>query len=168
MSDIPLYKVIIAGDGAVGKTSLVRQYCEGKFDTSRVMTIGVDFQTHVVDLPEGKVKLSIWDMAGQDRFAVVRTSFYRGARACALVYDLTVEDSLEHVSRWYLEIHEVLPDVPFLLIGNKLDLVSDPDITIARKFAEIIHAPLILTSAATGIGVPEMFEHLARLPHKIS
>ena len=166
MSDIPLFKTIIAGDGGVGKTSLVRQYCEGKFDTSRVMTIGVDFQTHVVDLPEGKVKLSIWDMAGQERFAVVRTSFYRGARACALVFDLTVVDSLEHVSHWYKEIHNELPDVPFILVGNKLDLAINPDVTIANKFAEIIHAPLILTSAATGEGVEQLFEQLARLPRQ--
>ena len=166
MAEIPLFKVIIAGDGGVGKTSLVRQYCEGKFETSRVMTIGVDFQTHVVDLPEGKVKLSIWDMAGQERFAVVRTSFYRGAKACALVYDLTIKDSLEHVSVWYKEIHNELPDVPFILVGNKLDLAGDPDTTIAKKFAEIIHAPLVFTSAASGQGVSDLFEQLARLPLK--
>ncbi|HEY5119919.1 MAG TPA: hypothetical protein VII90_10745, partial [Anaerolineales bacterium] len=63
MSDIPLYKVSIAGDEAVGKTSLIRRYCEGKFEESRVATIGVDFQTKVVDRPAGAVKLSIWDMA---------------------------------------------------------------------------------------------------------
>ncbi len=62
------YKVVVAGNGNVGKTSLIRRWCEGKFETSRVMTIGVDFQSKLVQLPEGEVKLSIWDMAGQERF----------------------------------------------------------------------------------------------------
>ena len=99
MSSIPLYKVVIAGDENVGKTSLVRQYCEGRFETSRVSTIGVDFQTKIVTLPEGEVKLSIWDMAGQERFEIVRSGFYRGTRATALVYDLGVPDTLEHLQQ---------------------------------------------------------------------
>ena len=78
---VPLLKVVIAGDGTVGKTSLVRRYCEGKFQSARIATIGVDFYTQRVALSSGVVKLSIWDMAGQERFGVVRTGFYRGSRA---------------------------------------------------------------------------------------
>ncbi len=85
MSSFPVLKVIIAGDGEVGKTSLVRRYCEGKFEATRVATIGVDFQTQTVDLPTGTIKLSIWDMAGQDRFQVIRAGFYRGSRSAALI-----------------------------------------------------------------------------------
>jgi len=65
MASIPLLKVVVAGDGAAGKTSFIRKYSEGKFEDSRVMTIGVDFQTQPAELPSGTVKLSIWDMAGQ-------------------------------------------------------------------------------------------------------
>ena len=84
MADIPLLKVVVVGDGAVGKTTLIRRYTEGKFHASRVATIGVDFYTQQVQLPTGMVKLSIWDMAGQDRFEVVRAGFYRGSQAAAL------------------------------------------------------------------------------------
>ena len=64
MEGVPIFKVILLGDGNVGKTSLARRYCEGKFEVSRIMTIGVDFQTKVVNLPGQQVKLSIWDVAG--------------------------------------------------------------------------------------------------------
>lgn len=163
MDNIPVLKVVIAGDGNVGKTSLVRQYCEGKFETSRVLTIGVDFQTKLVKLPVGLVKLSIWDMAGQERFQAVRTTFYRGSLATALVYDLTEPSTLQNLARWYLEIAKVLPNQPFLVVGNKLDLLPDPDDRIAREFARVIHAEHIKTSAASGEGVSTMFETLARL-----
>ena len=77
MSELPLLKVVVIGDGAVGKTSLIRRYCEGKFFASRVATIGVDFYTQRVKLPARTVKLCIWDMAGQERFEVVRSGLYR-------------------------------------------------------------------------------------------
>ncbi len=98
--DTRLIKVVFAGDGNVGKTSLIRSYTEGKFSSSRVKTIGVDFHTHTVVLPQGKVKLSIWDMAGQEHFQFLRSSFYPGSRAAALVYDITLPESLEHLATW--------------------------------------------------------------------
>lgn len=102
--DIPVYKVSILGDGAVGKTSLVRRYCEGRFEHSRVMTIGVDFQIKVVQVGERSIKLSIWDVAGQPRFKAMREGFYRGSLAAALVYDLPLDESLMNLDGWYLEL----------------------------------------------------------------
>ena len=99
------YKICMLGAFAVGKTSLVRRYCEGKFRLARVATIGVDFYTQRVRIPLGLseelvVKLSIWDMAGQERFGVVRSGFYRGSRAAALVYDVSSLVSLGNLKRW--------------------------------------------------------------------
>ena len=156
-------KVVVAGDGTVGKTSLVRRYCEGKFETSRVMTIGVDFQTKLVDLPGGTVKLSIWDMAGQARFAVMRSGFYRGSRAAALVFDLTSRDSLAHLETWREEILKAVPKQKFVLVGNKIDLLRAVDSQAALDYAARISARYVETSAATGEGVPRMFEALAQL-----
>jgi small GTP-binding protein len=163
MDAIPLLKIIVAGDGNVGKTSLVRRYCEGRFDTSRVMTIGVDFQTKVVTLPEATVKLSIWDIAGQERFSVIRTGFYRGSLAAALVYDLSVPETLKNLVTWYFEITKVIKDQKFLVVGNKADLASEATDRVGLQFAKVIHADYVRTSAATGEGVPQMFETLARL-----
>ena len=163
MSSLPLYKIVIAGDENVGKTSLVRQYCEGRFETSRVSTIGVDFQTKVVTLPGGDVKLSIWDMAGQSRFEVVRSGFYRGARATALVYDLSTPETLEHLQRWYEETRANCTCQKFMIVGNKLDVVSKHDTRFAEKFAQLIGAEHLVTSAATAEGVSNLFLKLAEL-----
>jgi small GTP-binding protein len=163
MESIPLLKIIIAGDGDVGKTSLVRRYCEGRFENSRVMTIGVDFQTKVVTLPEATVKLSLWDVAGQERFSSVRPAFYRGSLAAALVYDLTAPETLKNLVNWYFEITKVIKDQKFLVIGNKADLAAEETDRVGMQFAKVVHADYIRTSALTGAGVTEMFESLARL-----
>ncbi len=165
MDAIPLLKVVIAGDGNVGKTSLVRRYCEGKFETSRVMTIGVDFQTKLVTLPEKTVKLSIWDMAGQERFSAVRPGFYRGSRVSALIYDLTIQETLKNLVNWYFEIAKVVPNQKYLVVGNKADLVKGGPDRIGMQFARVIHGEYVRASAATGEGVAEMFESLARLAY---
>ena len=163
MSDVPVLKVVVAGDGNVGKTSLIRRYCEGKFEAARVATIGVDFQTQTVKLPEQTVKLSIWDMAGQDRFQVIRSGFYRGSRAAALVYDVTEKESLMSLERWKGEILEAIQEQPFVVVGNKIDLERTVPSEQAQKFAEIIGAPYVETSALDGTGVPDLFETLAKL-----
>ena len=161
MSDIPLYKVSVGGDEAVGKTSLIRRYCEGKFETSRVATIGVDFQTKVVELSSGAVKLSIWDMAGQARFEVVRTGMYRGSRAVALVFDLSSPETLEHLPAWQTEALTNAKGTKILVVGNKLDLVTERG--QGKSFADSIGAPYVETSAQSGEGVADMFEALATL-----
>lgn len=163
MSEVPVLKVVIAGDGSVGKTSLVRRYCEGKFEQTRIQTIGVDFQTKLVELPSGVVKLSIWDMAGQDRFQVVRSGFYKGSRASALVYDVTRSDTFLHLERWKEEIQTVVPQQPFAVIGNKIDLQRSVSMEQARQFAQSIGASYLETSALTGAGVSQLFQTLARL-----
>lgn len=160
---IPVLKVVIAGDGNVGKTSLVRRYCEGKFETSRVATIGVDFQTQVVDLPIGSVKLSIWDMAGQERFRVVRSGFYRGSLVAALVFDVNEADSLYHLKDWLQEISQANPNRKFVVVGNKIDLERAEGSETAPKFADLIGAPYLETSALTGDGVAEFFMCVATL-----
>jgi GTPase SAR1 family protein len=103
-SALPIYKVVVAGDGNVGKTSLVRRYCEGKFEASRITTLGVDFQTKVVTVGDQTIKLSIWDVAGQDRFVSFRDTFYRGAHAVALVYDVTSPATFFNLMHWRDEI----------------------------------------------------------------
>ena len=163
MSQLMVIKVVVAGDSAVGKTSLIRRYCEGKFEHTRVTTIGVDFQTQTVELPERTVKLSIWDMAGQDRFAVVRSAFYRGSRAAALVYDVTDPQTLADLARWREEILTAVREQPFLVVGNKVDLERVVPEEEGKAFAESIGALYLETSALTGSGVPGLFRGLAML-----
>ncbi|HWQ46836.1 MAG TPA: Rab family GTPase [Longilinea sp.] len=161
MESITLLKVALIGDGNVGKTSIARRYCEGSFSESRIMTIGVDFQTKVVALEDRTVKLSIWDVAGQDRFAVVRESFYRGTLAAALVYDISDPESFAHLPRWVDEIRGQVPQVKFVVVGNKSDLTGVVSSEDAGAFAASLHAPLCITSALTDNGVEDMFLQLA-------
>ena len=168
VSEIPLLKVVIAGDGTVGKTSVVRRYCEGKFQSARVATIGVDFYTQRVRIPLGPtqetvVKLSIWDLAGQERFGIVRTGFYRGSRAAALVYDVTSLASLGNLKRWRDEVLASVPEQPFVVVGNKLDLERSVRPELARAAAAYLGAPYLETSALNGEGVAALFQTLARL-----
>ena len=155
--------MVVAGNGNVGKTSLIRQFCEGKFEQTRVATIGVDFQTQTVDLAGQTVKLSIWDMAGQDRFEVIRAGFYRGSRAAALVYDVTEPDSLKSLVRWRDEILGAVENQKFVVVGNKIDLERKQVPEHAQQFADLLKAPYIETSALDGSGVAELFETLAKL-----
>ncbi len=160
---IPLFKIIMAGESAVGKTALIQQYCESKFETTQVKPRGIDFQMKQLNLPEGSVKLSIWDMVGLDRFSVVRTSFYRGAHAAALVYDISRPETLAKLIKWRDEIISICPDIPFVVVGNKADLhegEEDPD---AMEYAMSIRANYVLTSALTGMGINFLFETLARI-----
>ncbi len=163
---VPLLKIVVAGDGNVGKTSLIRQYCEGRFEQSRVATIGVDFQTKMVELKGSTIKLSIWDMAGQIHFQSVRTGLYRGSRTAALVYDVTNPDSLANLQSWHEEIIAIVPNQRFLVVGNKIDLQPNYNPTEAKQFANSIKAPYLTTSANTGVGVQKMFLGMAYLALK--
>lgn len=150
----------------MGKTSLIRQYCEGRFEQSRVATIGVDFQTKTVQIKEQTIKLSIWDMAGQIHFQSVRTGLYRGSKTAALVHDVTNPESLHHLQSWYKEILAVVPNQRFLVVGNKIDLQPNYDTTEAKQFAAAIKAPYLTTSASTGEGVQKLFLGMAYLALK--
>jgi small GTP-binding protein len=159
------YKVAIVGDGAVGKTTLLRRYATGKFQESRIMTIGVDFQTVALEAAGKSFKLTVWDLAGQQRFAPFRGSFYLGARAVALVYDVTDAQSLLDLPRWVKEATDVLQKTWFLVVGNKIDLPRQVSAAEGKQFAASIDAAYLETSAKTGDGVARLFELLARAAH---
>jgi small GTP-binding protein len=160
---IPIVKVVVAGDGQVGKTSLIRRYCSGMFQESRVMTIGVDFQTTIVETGGRSVKLSIWDIAGQERFGSFRGTFYRGAQAVALVYDVTDPISYDNIPLWQAEISRVVPQAGFVTIGNKIDLPRQVRRDRAERWSRSKGFPYLETSALTSEGVEEFFETLGRL-----
>jgi len=159
----PLAKVVVAGDGAVGKTSLIRRYCAGMFEESRVLTIGVDFQVKLVEVDGRAIKLSIWDIAGQERFGSFRDTFYRGAHAVALVYDVTDVLSMNNLPNWRREIAQVAPHARFCVVGNKIDLHRVIPRGAVEEWATAQGVPYIETSAKTAEGVGEFFLTLARL-----
>jgi Ras-related protein Rab-1A len=147
----------------VCKTSLIRRYCTGTFEEPRVATIGVDFQIKIVEV-EGKIiKLSIWDIAGQERFGAFRDTFYRGARAVAMVYAVTQPVSAENLPRWNAEITRICPTAQFMVVGNKIDLERRAEASPIKEWASSLNYPYVETSALNAQGVNECFALLAHL-----
>jgi small GTP-binding protein len=157
-----VFKVAVVGNGSVGKTTLLRRYCTGQFQESRIMTIGVDFQTIVMSVDGQPVKLTVWDIAGQERFAHLRDSFYKGARAVALAYDVSQPASFQDLPRWRDEVWKMVPAVLFLITATKTDLPRSVSREEAEAFARSLPAPYFETSALSGEGVEDFFHGFAR------
>jgi Ras-related protein Rab-18 len=129
------------------------------------MTIGVDFQTIEVDLKGQPIKLTVWDLAGQERFAPFRDSFYKGARAVALVFDVHDRSSFEDLPQWLQEAQGVVPEAYVVVNGNKTDLPRVVASQEGKAFAASINAAYVETSAKTGEGVQQFFRYLAMAAH---
>ena len=161
-------KVLLTGAAAVGKTSLVQRFIKNRFAANYKLTVGVDILTKDVEFKQGEVAtLSIWDIGGQQRFEFIRSTFYKGAAGALLVFDLTREQTFIEVRKWLTEIRQFAgQDIPFVLIGNKYDLLEDVGEVIdrdeARALAEGENSIYIETSAKTGINVDESFTELTR------
>jgi small GTP-binding protein len=159
----PIVKVVVAGDIGVGKTSLIHRYCTDAFEESRGAADGVDFQIKIAEIDDRSIKLSIWDIAGQEKFGAFRDTFYRGAKAVALVYDVTEPATMENLPRWHTEIAQICPTANFIVVGNKIDLERKTVKLQVKEWADSMALPYQETSALTGEGVDDFFVTLARL-----
>jgi small GTP-binding protein len=150
-------KVMLAGDGAVGKTALIYRLCTERFNAKRTMTIGVEFHIYDVRYIPSTTRMIVWDVGGQDRFAFTRRAFYRGSRAVGLVYDVSCRKTFERLERWNTEIREMLPTVSLVLAGNKTDLPREVSREEGQAMARAWCAPFFETSCVTGEGVRAFF-----------
>jgi small GTP-binding protein len=155
-----LIKVIIIGDSSCGKSCLLRRLTDNSFADEQAQTIGVEFGAKVVTVLGRKVKLQVWDTAGQERYRSVTRSYYRGAMACLLVYDITRTETFEHVAQWLEDARRLADrDVTIVLVGNKSDLAAQRSVplTEASVYAQQNNMLLVETSAATGDNVEHAF-----------
>ena len=161
-------KVLLTGAAAVGKTSLVQRFIKNRFAANYKLTVGVDILTKDVEFRQGEIAtLSIWDIGGQQRFEFIRSTFYKGAAGALLVFDLTREQTYTETRKWLTEIRQFAGEnIPFVLIGNKVDLIEDVGMVIDRKEAEAFAKKegsiYIETSAKTGVAVDDAFSELTR------
>ncbi|GAB4308195.1 MAG: Rab family GTPase [Promethearchaeota archaeon] len=161
-------KILLCGPAAVGKTSLIYNYIHQKFQSSYKLTVGVDILTKTVEYAPGEsAVLSIWDIGGQQRFEFIRSTFYKGAAGVLLVFDLTRPETWDKILSWRQEVRQYAGDIPFVLIGNKVDLLDEEfgtaiDRNAARQYAESQGSIYIETSAKTGQNVEAAFEELTR------
>jgi len=164
-----LLKVVVLGDAGVGKTSLVKRYVDGIFDELYKPTIGADFLTKDITIPNlGQLKLQIWDTAGQERFRSMAKSFYRGADACVLVYDITDIKTFENLDMWKKEFLEGIcadetstGDFPFVVLANKADMSGDAMVNKSRAEAwckKQSNIKLFETSASSKLNLNEAFD----------
>ncbi|KAF1895817.1 hypothetical protein Lal_00037933 [Lupinus albus] len=99
-----LFKIVLIGDSAVGKSNLLSRFARNEFDTNSKATIGVEFQTQVVEIEGKEIKAQIWDTAGQERFRAVTSAYYRGALGALVVYDITRKLTFDGIKRWLQEL----------------------------------------------------------------
>ncbi|XP_076331490.1 ras-related protein Rab-37-like isoform X2 [Tachypleus tridentatus] len=161
-----IHKTILVGDSGVGKTSLLVQFDQGKFQTgSFSATVGIGFTNKVVPLDDTKVKLQIWDTAGQERFRSVTHAYYRDAHALLLLYDVTSKTSFDNTRAWLGEINEYAhDDVVIMLIGNKADMKEERQVKYedGERLASEYEVAFMETSAKSGMNVELAFQAVAR------
>ncbi|XP_022313334.1 ras-related protein Rab-37-like isoform X7 [Crassostrea virginica] len=159
-------KTILVGDSGVGKTSLLVQFDQGKFQAgSFSATVGIGFTNKVVDVEGTKVKLQIWDTAGQERFRSITRAYYRDANALLLLYDVSNKASFDNIRAWLGEINEYAQeDVVIMLLGNKADMTSERVIRTedGERLANEYNVAFMETSAKTGMNVDLAFMAVAK------
>ena len=164
-SEKPTYthrsKIVVVGDAAVGKTSLIVRYVKGIFNPSYIITLGVNFFIQDISIGEKTLRLQIWDTAGQERFGPVRQKYYKGARAAVLVFDLTNQESFQRLDFWVKEVKQACGNIPMVFVGNKADLRQNVTSDQIQEFASNNKLQFIETSAKTGMNTVKPFLLLA-------
>jgi small GTP-binding protein len=164
-----VFKIVVIGDAAVGKTSLIKNFTQGTFQEDYIQTIGAQLSSFEDKIDGDKIELFFWDIAGQDTFHFLRPAFYQGSRAAIVVY--SIEDSnhgkksLEHVDEWYEDIKLYCGDVPIILLGNKVDLIDKKKLKEKKVLKFLKKYEFIgyyKTSAKTGEEVIQAFQALIK------
>ncbi|MBY8989438.1 MAG: GTP-binding protein [Candidatus Lokiarchaeota archaeon] len=158
-------KIIIIGEPAVGKTSLVKKFITGKFSKDYRSSIGTNIYTKKVVLEDNKiVTLQLWDIAGQERWINMRHSYYSGAKGVIIVGDLNRKNTFDQIEKfWVQDINNYCSHVPIILLANKKDLLNKIEEQEIISLGKRIKTDLILfTSAKTGDNVELAFLKLSK------
>lgn len=161
--DIIRVKITSMGDGGVGKSCLIKRYCEERFVSKYIATIGVDYGVKTVDVNGYEVRVNFWDLSGHPEFFDVRNEFYKDTQGAMLVFDLGSRKSFDSLENWLTEVNKFgcsTKTTQFVLVGNKSDkkrVITEQE---AAAWARDRGFPYYETSANTGINVTEMFESL--------
>ena len=159
------FKILTLGESGVGKTSILLQFAENKFPKLHLATLGIDFRSKIIHVSDKDIKLKISDSAGQERFHVITRAMFKDANGIALIYDVTDKNSCSKIKYWIEQIKSNISekDISLVLLGNKCDMkereVSQQQ---GKEMAQELNISYFETSAKTGKGINEAFEHLAK------
>jgi Ras-related protein Rab-11A len=167
-----LLKTVFLGDATVGKTTLLRTFLGEKIYTEYQATVGADISVKNFRLSSGELlTFQFWDLSGQDAFASVRKAFYARAHGAVLVYDVTKRTSFFNLQKWVVELKGVVGKIPAVIVGNKIDLVNQIQVTAdeGQDFSKWLtkemgrKIPFIETSALKNWYCVEVIENLGKL-----
>ncbi|KAI6651507.1 Ras-related protein Rab-21-like [Oopsacas minuta] len=159
------YKVVLLGEGCVGKTSIFLRYTEDKFSEKHDVTLQAAFRTKKLTLSGKRVSLHIWDTAGQEKFHAIAPIYYRDSRGAILVYDITDANSFDRVKIWVKELRRMCgSDLVLAIVGNKTDMERDRHVQEqnAIEYAGQVGAKHFHCSAKLNKGIEELFLDLTR------
>ena len=154
-------KFIIVGDSSVGKSNILLRFSHNTFDPGHQATLGIEFANKHLIYNNTDYLIQIWDTAGQENFRSITRSYYKASAVAMVVYDITKEESFEHIQSWIKDCKELAPrTVLLVLIGNKTDLEDQRQITKERgeKLAKENNMIFLETSALNGNGIKEAFQ----------
>ena len=158
------FKIVVIGDGAVGKTSLIKKYTKGTFEKDYIKTLGAQFSKYNKKINGDRIRLLFWDIAGQNDFNFLHYLFYKESKAAIIVYSLEEnelgQNSFTHIKNWHEQVVKNCENIPIVLFANKVDLVEE-NILDTTKIQKLVNERnflnYFLTSAKTGQGVIEAF-----------
>jgi len=159
-----MIKLLIIGDSSVGKTCLLQKFCDGIYADTHIATIGIDFKIKTIDVENKKIKMQIWDTAGQEKFKSIVQTYYKGAMGIIVVYSIGDRRSFSNVEAWMKQIKQnAAPDIAIILVGNKSDL---PDRQVEASDGEDLarrhKIKFFETSAKEGYNVNQAFMEIAK------
>ena len=164
-----IFKIILVGDSSVGKTNILSRYLNNTFEETTKPTVGVEFNSKTYKIQDNIVKAQIWDTAGQERYRSITSAYYKGAKGCLLIYDITRKKTFENVDKWISQFKESADkDLYIILIGNKCDLADVRQVSKeeAEKKAKFYNMAFIETSALNGTNVEKAFDTLINEVYK--
>ncbi|MFX0174340.1 MAG: Rab family GTPase [Candidatus Hodarchaeota archaeon] len=158
-------KVVMLGEGSVGKTSLIRRYVKQTFTHDYITTVGSNFLIKKIQLDEeSRMTMQLWDISGQDSFRNIRPQYYLHSHGGILTFDLTRNTTLQELEKWYMDFTKKTGHIPLMMFGNKVDLRDQREVLVedAQMLAHRFNANYFETSALDGTGVEEAFTILAQ------
>lgn len=159
------FKVVLLGEGRVGKTCIVLKYVKDQFNEKEKTTVQASFLRKTITIDDTPYTLALWDTAGQERFHALGPIYYRDANGAILVYDITDMESFNRVKKWVKELHKMAGEnINIVLCGNKADLEKSRVVPVqeAQSYADSVGAKHFSVSAKTGRNLHEMFLSLTQ------